>query len=115
MELCTDRVQIVNEGPPGSTGGLYSPLRCAVKASTRSVPAGAKENRDPSGLADLTGLAWQQSPAQLLTGSVKAKVVPWPSVLCTSICPRCASTRALAIAKPRPDPPEARSRAASAR
>lgn len=50
------------------------------------------------------------------TGSAMVKVVPVPGPwLSAVIWPPCASTRALAMARPIPDPPWSRSRAVSTR
>jgi hypothetical protein len=52
---------------------------------------------------------------QIAGYSQTVQVVPWPGALCTSIVPPWASIRARAMARPSPEPPLARSRAASAR
>ena len=49
------------------------------------------------------------------SGSVNVKQEPNPGVLVTSMRPCCASTICLTIASPRPEPPVAREREASAR
>jgi hypothetical protein len=54
-------------------------------------------------------------PAQAALGISNQNSAPWPSGLDTPISPPWASTIDLAIAKPRPDPPLSRLRAASER
>ena len=55
------------------------------------------------------------APAGMARGRVKKKVEPWPSALSTRMRPPWASTMCLAMARPRPVPPDSRERALSTR
>ena len=89
-----------------------------VKVPTFEIPECHNKNRSD---IDEAGSGWTAEAAvptyavAQAVGRVKRKVLPWPSSLSARMEPPWASMMCLAIARPRPVPPDSRERALSTR
>ena len=107
----------VGRPAPACARGCGHTRRSSCRAGTRSgappQPIGGTRRNNGVRPRCYTGVA--AAALRRTIGSRTVKVAPFPGVDSTAIRPPCSSTSCLAIARPRPAPPESRLRASSAR
>ena len=90
-----------------SVGNWYKKEHPPLRTRGRSPALHAGLSRRTVGWS-LVGRSATTGASLVASGSVNAKVAPFPRMLSIQICPPCSSTSALQIASPRPVPPTSR-------